>query len=81
MVCFPNYTAFIGFTYTLLYLLLKDFSVGITISRALDVITTVVPPALPAALTVGMVYAVKRLRKQSIFCISPQRSAFLIAMN
>ena len=38
-------------------------------------ITTVVPPALPAALTVGTVYALARLRRKNIFCISPQRSA------
>jgi len=44
-----------------------------TILRAFDVITTVVPPALPAALTVGTVYSLNRLKKQSIYCISPQR--------
>ncbi len=41
--------------------------------RALDIITIVVPPALPAAMTVGVVYAQTRLKKQGIFCISPQR--------
>ena len=44
-----------------------------TILRAFDVITTVVPPALPAALTVGTVYSLSRLKKQNIYCISPQR--------
>lgn len=44
-----------------------------SVLRALDVITIVVPPALPAALTVGTVYALTRLRKNKIFCISPQR--------
>lgn len=41
--------------------------------RALDVITIVVPPALPAAMTVGTIYAQSRLKKKSIFCISPPR--------
>ena len=41
--------------------------------RAFDVITIVVPPALPAALTVGTVYALARLRRNMIFCTSPQR--------
>ena len=41
--------------------------------RTLDIITIVVPPALPAALTVGTVYAQNRLKKAGIFCISPPR--------
>ncbi|XP_055335607.1 polyamine-transporting ATPase 13A2-like [Paramacrobiotus metropolitanus] len=43
------------------------------IVRALDLITIVVPPALPAALTVGIVYSQRRLKKSGIFCISPSR--------
>ena len=43
------------------------------IIRSLDVITIVVPPALPAAMTVGTVYAQSRLKKKSIYCISPPR--------
>lgn len=41
--------------------------------KALDVITIAVPPALPAALTTGIIYAQRRLKKSGIFCISPQR--------
>ena len=41
--------------------------------RALDLITIVVPPALPATLTIGTNFAIGRLRKKNIFCISPQR--------
>ena len=43
------------------------------IIRALDLITIVVPPALPATLTIGTSFALSRLRKKQIFCISPQR--------
>ncbi|PGH16912.1 hypothetical protein AJ80_05056 [Polytolypa hystricis UAMH7299] len=43
------------------------------IVRALDLITIVVPPALPATLTIGTNFALSRLKKQEIFCISPQR--------
>lgn len=43
------------------------------IIRALDLITIVVPPALPATLTIGTNFALSRLKKSSIFCISPQR--------
>ncbi|BFZ61444.1 hypothetical protein YB2330_002510 [Saitoella coloradoensis] len=41
--------------------------------RALDLITIVVPPALPATLSIGTNFAIGRLRKKDIFCISPQR--------
>ena len=41
--------------------------------RALDLITIVVPPALPATLSIGTSFAISRLRKQGIFCISPSR--------
>ncbi|EFX01083.1 p-type ATPase [Grosmannia clavigera kw1407] len=41
--------------------------------RALDLITIVVPPALPATLTIGTNFALSRLRARQIFCISPQR--------
>ncbi|KAL8914093.1 MAG: hypothetical protein Q9171_001209 [Xanthocarpia ochracea] len=43
------------------------------IVRALDLITIVVPPALPATLTIGTNFALSRLRTKKIFCISPQR--------
>lgn len=41
--------------------------------RALDLVTVVVPPALPAAMTVCTLYAQSRLRAQGIFCIHPLR--------
>ncbi|KAL5492024.1 hypothetical protein EMCRGX_G017412 [Ephydatia muelleri] len=65
--------ALIGFCYTLTILGVSHYDIRETIIRAFDVITIVVPPALPAALTVGTVYALQRLKKQQIYCISPQR--------
>lgn len=41
--------------------------------RALDLITVVVPPALPATLSIGTSFSLGRLRKLGIFCISPSR--------
>lgn len=41
--------------------------------RILDLITVVVPPSLPCAMTVGTVYSQSRLKKRNIFCISPAR--------
>ncbi|SPN98873.1 related to cation translocating ATPases [Cephalotrichum gorgonifer] len=43
------------------------------IIRALDLVTIVVPPALPATLAIGTSFAVSRLKGKQIFCISPQR--------
>lgn len=43
------------------------------IIRTLDVVTIVVPPALPAAMTTGTIYAQTRLKNKGIFCISPPR--------
>lgn len=42
-----------------------------TIVDSLDIITIVVPPALPAAMTVGKYYAQSRLQKQKISCMNP----------
>lgn len=39
--------------------------------RALDVITITVPPALPMAMTAGTAFAIARLSKRKIYCISP----------
>ncbi|GAA6055600.1 hypothetical protein JCM3770_006719 [Rhodotorula araucariae] len=46
---------------------------SVIIIRALDLITIVVPPALPATMAIGTSFAIQRLRKQGIFCISPTR--------
>ena len=39
----------------------------------LDVFTITVPPALPAAMAVGVIFAGNRLKSQKIFCISPSK--------
>ncbi|KAH8547645.1 hypothetical protein BGW37DRAFT_230305 [Umbelopsis sp. PMI_123] len=43
------------------------------ILRALDLVTIVVPPALPATMQIGTSFAISRLRDSGIFCISPPR--------
>uniref|UniRef100_A0A8C5GQL5 Polyamine-transporting ATPase 13A3 n=1 Tax=Gouania willdenowi TaxID=441366 RepID=A0A8C5GQL5_GOUWI len=55
----------IGFVYSVV--------LSTIIIESLDIITITVPPALPAAMTAGIVYAQRRLRNLGIFCISPQR--------
>ncbi|XP_033068979.1 probable cation-transporting ATPase 13A3 isoform X4 [Trachypithecus francoisi] len=63
----------IGFIYTIINSILNEVQVGVIIIESLDIITITVPPALPAAMTAGIVYAQRRLKKIGIFCISPQR--------
>ncbi|XP_069583263.1 probable cation-transporting ATPase 13A4 [Ranitomeya imitator] len=63
----------IGMIYAVIVFSLDGAAAGEVVKKALDVITIAVPPALPAALTAGIIYAQKRLEKSGIFCISPQR--------
>ncbi|NWZ51892.1 AT132 ATPase, partial [Haliaeetus albicilla] len=72
-VLFLAILAFIGTLYSILILVKNQVPVGQIIIRALDLVTVIVPPALPAAMTVGTIYAQNRLKKQGIFCISPPR--------
>ncbi|NWZ87332.1 AT132 ATPase, partial [Poecile atricapillus] len=72
-VLFLAVLALIGTLYSILILVRNQVPVGQIIIRALDLVTVIVPPALPAAMTVGTIYAQNRLKKQGIFCISPPR--------
>ena len=45
-------------------------SIFLTVVSSLDILTFVVPPQLPALLTIGNIYAQRRLKKQNIFCLS-----------
>ena len=59
-----------GFLYTTVTQLLAGEPIDEIALDALDLITIVVPPALPAAMTIGSVYAQRRLERKGIFCIS-----------
>ncbi|OJJ55329.1 hypothetical protein ASPSYDRAFT_159263 [Aspergillus sydowii CBS 593.65] len=65
--------AFLGFIASFVNFVRLGLSWSLIIVRALDLITIVVPPALPATLTIGTNFALSRLKNKSIFCISPQR--------
>nr|XP_037277973.1 probable cation-transporting ATPase 13A3 [Rhipicephalus microplus] len=65
--------ASVGMVYTLYLYIIRQVSLRETVLRALDIVTIAVPPALPAAMTVASVYALKRLRRASIYCVSPHR--------
>ncbi|XP_077371234.1 polyamine-transporting ATPase 13A2 isoform X2 [Festucalex cinctus] len=68
-----GFLAFIGTIYSFVILLQYDMSWFHLVIRVVDIITIVVPPALPAAITIGTIYAQHRLKNQGIFCISPPR--------
>jgi cation-transporting ATPase 13A3/4/5 len=38
-----------------------------------DLITIAVPPALPAALHVGISFSINRLKRKQIYCIAPSK--------
>ncbi|XP_046398535.1 polyamine-transporting ATPase 13A3-like isoform X2 [Ischnura elegans] len=61
-----------GFIYSAITKALRGKDVSDTALKALDLITIAVPPALPAAMTVGKMYAQRRLEKIGIFCINPR---------
>ena len=46
---------------------------AIMIDRGLNLTTVAVQPALQAAMSCGIVFAINRLKKMNIFCISPPR--------
>lgn len=60
-----------GFFYTFVVMIMRGNTVRRIIVRSLDIITITVPPALPAAMSVGIINAQLRLKKKEIFCISP----------
>lgn len=70
---FMTIIAAIGFTYSTYNFIQLGLSKRVMILRALDIITIVVPPALPATLTIGTTFAINRLKKLDIFCIAPTR--------
>jgi len=63
----------IGFGISIWQLKLHDAAIGTMFIRGLDLITIVVPPSLPLALSVGTNFALIALKRRRIYCISPNR--------
>ncbi|KAK8405761.1 hypothetical protein O3P69_001925 [Scylla paramamosain] len=72
-ILFLFFIASIGMSYSIYIYTIHEEGFVKTLIRTLDIVTIVVPPALPAAMTVGTYYAQSRLKKKAIFCISPPR--------
>lgn len=64
--------AFLGFLYSVVLKTRRGADLKTILISALDLITIVIPPALPAAMTIGIIYAQSRLKSKKIFCISPR---------
>lgn len=65
--------AIIGFLIVVPDLIALGTTTSDFVDKSLDLITITVPPALPAAMTIGTVFAIARLKKNKINCISPPR--------
>lgn len=65
--------AAIGFSVTVYFLISLETPALAIVKRALDLITIVIPPALPATMSIGTAFAIRRLQKLKIYCISPPR--------
>jgi len=57
------------------------YSLQEAIYNSLDLITIVVPPALPLVMTLGIGISFNRLKQQDIFCTSPPRINFAGKVN
>ncbi|KAK9235185.1 hypothetical protein V1525DRAFT_282585 [Lipomyces kononenkoae] len=72
-VAFMSMMAAFGFIFYTITFIKLGLPASLIAFRSLDLITIVVPPALPATLTIGTNIALSRLKKKDIFCISPNR--------
>lgn len=61
-----------GVVYTIVTKAMRGVHSSHIALEALDLITIVVPPALPAAMTVGRLVAQRRLESKKIYCTSPR---------
>ncbi|KAL0267327.1 UNVERIFIED_CONTAM: hypothetical protein PYX00_009625 [Menopon gallinae] len=68
--------ATLGILYLLWVCISREWDLRSYILTSLDLITIVVPPALPAAMTAGIVYARSRLLTKGIYCICPPKINF-----
>ncbi|XP_021361034.1 cation-transporting ATPase 13A2-like isoform X2 [Mizuhopecten yessoensis] len=75
-IMFLGFIAALGMIYTVVMYVKDGIHPFKIVLRVLDVITIIVPAALPAAMTIGITYAQNRLKKESIYCISPPRINF-----
>ncbi|CCJ31395.1 unnamed protein product [Pneumocystis jirovecii] len=72
-VAFMAMVAICGFIVNVLRFVEMGITWKLIIVRSLDLITIVVPPALPTTLAIGANFAISRLKKRQIYCTSPSK--------
>jgi cation-transporting ATPase 13A2 len=72
-IIFMGFIAVIGFFITLKYMISYGLSASQIVFKGLDLLTTAVPPALPACIGIGISIALARLKKYGIKCINRKR--------
>ena len=70
---FLAFLTLIGFVVSIPRMIELEYDPRTLVIRVLDMITITVPPALPACMSVGIAFAINRLRKKRIYCIVPNR--------
>ena len=63
----------LGFIIALPFLVKSGMNWVNIMKRSLDLVTTTVPPALPACIGIGITYALTRLKRDKIICINTDR--------
>jgi cation-transporting ATPase 13A2 len=64
---------FIAFASTIKTLIDQGNPSDILAFKSLDLSTIAIPPQLPTTISVGVAFALARLKFKNIFCINPQR--------
>ena len=65
--------SFVGFVISLPFLIKSGMRPIAILKRSLDLVTTTVPPALPACLGIGITYALSRLKSNKMSSINRNR--------
>ena len=71
-IAFMSCLCVAGFAVSIPFLLQTQGWIEI-LKKSLDLVTTAVPPSLPACLGIGISYSINRLKKQNIYCIARDR--------
>ena len=72
-IIFMTALCFVGYGIAFKFLQDAELSDHELLMRFLDLFTTAVPPALPACLSIGITYSLRRLKEKNIFCLDRDR--------
>jgi len=69
LACF----AVVAFSATLANFIHMSVDTWLIVVRALDIMSIIIPLALPASMAVGTLFAIARLKRMGIYCIDPSK--------